>query len=385
MFAIPYFSLIAFFIFSFFANNSKKTELSVSLKYFCWLYLIVFIGFRGFVSTDWVSYYPVYQDLQVWREIDFKYLGSFGWEIGTPLSMFLLKKIGFDYFGYCFISSFIDLLVFFSFFKKYSENFYLSAILFVVFNGLTMEFNLLRNSKAIDLFLVSLKYLDKKKWKYFFINIFGYFFHFTALFFILFFFIYHSNFFKHKKLVLLLWFCGLVIFSLKIQFIGLILGTFADFLPGRLRWLAKHYTTLNENLSSYGFGLGFIERFLTFILVYKTQDNLIEKNKSNKIFISMTYVYLFSFLYLAEVFELVGRITTLMTFGYWIIFPAIYGLLSPKKKKYFVLILLAYSVLKVYAIFGNDLSLKYENILFEHQTFYQRKVNNFDYRLKELK
>lgn len=385
MLAIPYFSLTAFFVFSFFANNSKKTEFSVSLKYFCCLYLIIFICFRGFVSTDWVSYYPFYQQLQIWRNLDFKYLGSFGWEIGTPLTMFLLKKIGFDYFGFCFVSSFIDLIVFFKFFERYSKNFYLSLILFVIYNGLTMEFNLLRNSKAIDLFLISLRYIDNKKWKYFLLNFLGYYFHFTALFFILFFFIYHSKFYLHKRVLLFLWLLGLVIFVFRIQVIGLFLSSIAESLPGRLRWIAKRYTIFNENLSSYGFGLGFIERFATFFLVYKLQDKLISENQNNKVSLVMTYVYLFTFLYFAEIFELAGRITSLMVFGYWIIFPAIYNLISPKQKKYFVLILIFYSLLKNYAIFGNDLSLQYENILFKHQTFSERKINNFNYRLKDLK
>ena len=385
MLAIPYFSLTVFYIFSFFANKSKKTEFSVSLKYFSCLYLVIFIGLRGFVSTDWVSYYPVYQEMQIWRNIDFNYLGSFGWEIGTPFTMFLLKKVGFDYFGFCFVSSFIDLIVFFRFFERYSKNFYLSLILFVIYNGLTMEFNLLRNSKAIDLFLLSLQYIDNKKWKYFLLNFCGYFFHFTALFFVLFFFIYHSKFYLHKRALVFGWILGLVIFSLKIQFIGVFLSSIADFLPGRLRWIAKRYTTFNEYLSSYGLGLGFIERFATFSLVCNLQEKLILENQRNKIFIAMTYVYLFTFLYFAEIFELAGRITSLMIFGYWIIFPAIYDLLSPKRKKYFVFILFFYAVLKIYAVFGNDLSLQYENILFEHQTFSERKINNFNYKLKDLK
>ena len=384
MFAIPYFSLVAFFIFSFFVNNSKKFTFSASLKYFCCLYLIVFVCFRGFVSTDWISYYPAYQKMQIQRDLDFSYLKSFGWEIGTPLSMFILKKLGFDYFAFCFVSSFIDLLVFFSFFKRYSKNFYLSLILFVLYNGLTMEFNLLRNSKAIDLFLISLKYIDCKKWKYFALNLVGCFFHFTALFFMAFFFIYHIKLYNHKRILLVLWFFGLTVFFLKIQFIAIVLNSIADFLPGRLSWLAMHYTTLNKHLSSYGMGLGFIERFMTFILVYKMQEKLFAQEPANKIFLTMIYIYLLTFLYFAEIFELVGRITSLMSFGYWIIFPAVYTLLSARHKKYFICIFIFYSILKIYAVFGNDLSLQYENILFEYQSFSQRKMNNFDYKLKTL-
>ena len=381
MLAIPYLNLFFFCALSFFANNdTHKREFSCSLRYFCALYLIIFIGFRGFVSTDWVNYYPFYVNLQIWKDIDFDYLGSFGWEIGTPLLMFILKKIGFDYFGFCFISAFIDLIIIFRFINKYSKNFYLSLIVFILYNGLTNEFNLLRNSKAIDLFLLSIDYIDNKKWKYILLNLLGYLFHVTALFFLLFFVIYQLNILQHKKAILLLWFAGLVIFSLKIQYINIILNIIADFLPSRLGWLVKRYTIFNKLLVNYGFGLGFIERFFSFLLIYLFQDKLIAQNKKNSIFIVMIYLYFLIFLYFAEIFELASRLTTLMVFSYWILLSNLYAIFTPSKKRLFVSIFGIYSLLKIFAIFGNDLSLQYENILFGAQTYNERRVNNLNYR-----
>lgn len=380
MLVIPYFMLFMFFYFSFLINeDKKKTEFAISLKYFSILYLIIFIGFRGFVSTDWYSYYPFYENLDVWREIDLKYLGSFGWEIGIPFFMFITKKIGLDYFGFCFISSMIDIIVISYFLSKYSKNFYLSLIFFILYGGLTMEFNLLRNCKAIDLFLLSLEFLNKKQWKYFLLNICGYIFHTSAIFFILFFFIYHIDIIRHRKLILWLWIIGLIIYVLKIQYINVFLNSIADFLPGRMRWLIKRYTIFNDKLQSYGFGLGFIERMFSFIFFYKYQDCLIKEDKNNKIFYTMAYFYFFIFLYFAEIFEIVSRLAVFTGFGYWIIFPALFD--KVKSKKIFFIILTLYSLLKIYAVFGNDLSLQYENVLFGAQSYNERLINNLKFRL----
>ena len=52
-----------------------------------------------------------------------------------------------------------------------------------------------------------------------------------------------------------------------------------------------------------------------------------------------------------------------------------------KSKKIFFIILTLYSLLKIYAVFGNDLSLQYENVLFGTQSYNERLINNLKFRL----
>lgn len=383
MIAVPYFLLFSFCYLSFLCNTGRrrKNALSFSLKYFCIIYFIIFIGLRGFVSTDWYNYYPFYNNLQEWRSIDLNYLGSFGWEIGTPLMMFLIKKLGVDYFGFCFISAFIDIFVITRFLSKYSKNFYLSLLIFILFGGLSIEFNLIRNTKSIDLFLISIDYIDKKRWKFFILNLVGWFFHFSSIFYVLFFFIYQCNFLKYKKIIFFLWIVGILIYVLKIQYVNLFLNSIADYLPGRIGWIIKRYTVFNDNLQSYGLGFGFIERCISFIFVYKMQDKLILENRFNRCFLCLIYLYLFIFIYFAEIFELVSRLTTLASIAYWILYPALYDILGKREKKYFLIIFTLYSIIKIYAVFGTDLSFEYENILLGAQSYTERVQNNLKYRL----
>lgn len=377
MFWYPY--LILFIIiFSFsFISYGKKTEFSISLNFFSFLILFVFLGFRGFVSTDWFNYYPAYERAQEWRLWDYPYLKSFNWEYGSVFFLVLMKKIGCDYFGYCLVSATIDLIVLNKFFSEYSENKCFSWVLFILFSGITIEFNLLRNSKAIDCFLISLKYINKNKIKYLLLNILGIFFHMTAIVFVLFYFVYKTRFYRNKRLVLFLWLFGMFIYIVKIPFIETFVLTIADFLPGRLAYLAKRYTVLNTLLTSYGFGFGFIERTVTFLIVFNLQDKILKK-ESNGIFVALIYVYFFCFLYLAEIFQLAVRITNITIMGYWILIPYIVKDLPQKKKLYFFVIFFFYAIIKLYAIYANDVTMEYENWLFgKVKDYNERYSENF--------
>lgn len=378
MYLYPYLSIfLIIFSFTFIQAYGHKSEFTISLDIFTILILAIFFCFRGFCSTDWYNYYPVYDRVQEWRLFDYEYLKSFKWELGSMFFLVLMKRIGLDFFGYCLVSAVIDLVIINSFFKRYSDNRCLSWIMFILFSGIMIEFNLLRNSKAMDCFLISLKYIDKSKIKYFLINILGCFFHITAIFYILFYFVYKSNFFRKKKLVLILWIFGMVIYVTKFPFIASFVLAISDSLPGRLGYLAKRYTYFNTILASYGFGFGFIERFITFFIIYINQDKLLD-NEKTKVFVPLIYLYFFFFLYLAEIFELAARMTTLSIVAYWILIPSLVEMLSKKRKLYFYVIFAFYAFIKLFAIYAHDETFEYENWLFvTPKTYNQRYIENF--------
>lgn len=377
MFSIPYFVIFFSLFTNFFLQYEDKYLRKIGIL-FSFVILFVFIGFRGFVSTDWMNYYPYFDSLNIDQELSYDYLHKSGWEIATPALMFFFKKLHINYFGFCLISAFIDLIVITKIFKKYSNDIYLSYLFFFIFAGWEIEFNLLRCSKAILLFLLSIEYIDSCWWKYILLNVVGFFFHVTALFYVIFFLLYKTKILENKKIVLIIWLLGLLLYLLKKSFSEIILLSIVDYLPDRIRWLVRKYTELNMKKTSYGFGFGFIERFFSF-LVFICFQNRLCKDKRLIVFYDLGYIYFLSYFYLCDIDVFVRRLSVMTAMSYWIIFPNIYKVLRGKKKKYiFIVIFIMYSLLKIYAIFGNDKSLKYETWLVTEPDYNYRYSNYID-------
>ena len=377
MFAIPYF-VVFFTLFLNFSLQFDNKYLKKITIFFSFFVLFIFIGFRGFVSTDWMNYYPYFEKLDPGHPLSYDYLHKSNWEIATPALMYLFKKIHIDYFGFCLISAFFDLFLLNKIFIRYSNNVVLSYLFFFLFAGWEIEFNLLRCSKAILLFLVSISYIDKCWWKYILINIIGYFFHVTAIFYILFFFFYKSHVLENKKIIIVIWLIGLGLYVLRKSFSEMLLLSIADYLPVRMRWLVRKYTEYNMNKVSYGFGFGFLERFFSFWLLIFFQKKLC-KDKHLIVFFDIGYIYYLAFFYMCDIDIFVKRLSVMTAISYWIIFPNIFASLKKKIYKYiFIGIFMSYSILKIYAVFGNDKSLKYETWLFETPDYNTRYSNNID-------
>ena len=67
---------------------------------------------------------------------------------------------------------------------------------------------------------------------------------------------------------------------------------------------------------------------------------------------------------------ILNRVGLLFSFGYWVIYPQIYYLLSNKKKIYFLIIFLFYGILKCSAC--DNVLFWYENALLPHKSYEQR-------------
>ena len=169
-----------------------KINSSSSYKYTIWLQqffiivlMVVFFGFRGFIYTDWLNYYQVYDASPslINGAYPIKLFFEKPWEKGFLFYMIVCKTISSNYFFFQFVSCTIDFIILFNFFKRIIPEYIIFGfILFVLFSGITIEFNLLRNSKAIMLFLISLKYIEEKNFvKYLILNSIGCLFHTTAL------------------------------------------------------------------------------------------------------------------------------------------------------------------------------------------------------------
>lgn len=191
-YSIPYIVFIMFLLFFSIDGNVlvKKNDFYKSLNclvcFFFLLLSIVFIGCRGFVEADWYYYLPYFErtpslfDGQ--EKIDY-FFETNAWEIGYALFNILCKTFFKDYLVYQFVCFIIDFIILHFFFKEYCGKYYfLGWTLFWIFQGFVFEIIIIRNTKSIMLFLISVKYAQNKKiLKYMLLNIFGILFHSSAI------------------------------------------------------------------------------------------------------------------------------------------------------------------------------------------------------------
>jgi hypothetical protein len=240
-----------------------------------------------------------------------------------------------------------------------------------------LEIDLFRNSKAIMLFLISVKYIKEKKlFCYLSLNLLGCLFHISSLIYLPLYFV--LNRFYQKKLFLVLFIIGNIIFLFSIKWVRLIFPLVANIFLGssieRLSRLILFYISFSDISDSYGISVGYIERTLSFILIMSCYNKLINQSKSNIIFINAFFSLLFIYLYCSELVIILQRGTLLFAFSYWIIYPQIYQIISKQKKIIFLFCLLLYSCLKMISLGYDNITVKYDNILFGYETYIQRKI-----------
>jgi len=347
---------------------------SILIRYiFVFLILIIFIGFRGLLYTDWQNYYQTYKYAPTLFDGD-KMLFFFSErkeEKGFLIFTIICKTISSNYFFFQFISFIIDLFILYYFFKRIIPKYIvLGFLFFILFSGLGIEFNLLRNSKSIMLFIISLKYLEKKNFiKYLICNIIGLMFHAISLLFIPLYFIIDKKF--SRIIILTLFFIGNLLFLLHIEWCKPILTYISNIISGRIEILIKQYLSSTFYSKAYGISIGYLERLLSFFIIYYFSKKLCNLNKNNIIYINIFYLYIFIFLYFSEMTIILERIAILFIFPYWIIYPQIYALLRKSYKQIYLFILLLFGLLKI-GVGNRNILTFYDNILFQYKSYQER-------------
>lgn len=376
-FAFPY--CLAFCIILSFEFIPKETGVVIKKytpSFFVLSFLLLFIGFRGFIVTDWVSYYPYFEE-EVPTFFDNERIGKFlngwPWEKAFLVYSVMMKTICKNYFFFQFFSFLFDLVVIHITFSRYIQRKYfpLAYAIFFIFQGFVIEVNLLRNSKAIMLFLLSIPYLQKRNFlKYVLLNILAGMFHVSGFLYIPLYFFIGRVF--NRKLILMLFFVGNIFFFSKIKIISFVISFIAPFMAGsRFGTMISAYGLISNKFASYSIGVGFLERTFTFFLLLHFQNKLIKMDNKFIPFINLLYMFLFGYLYLAEVGILIERITLLFVVGYWIVFPAIYSLLKKNKKKLFIFFVVIYGMLKM-IVQCDEPNYSYTNLLYEIPDYSER-------------
>lgn len=401
-YAIPYIAFFLFYVVLLFwefrqINNGKEPQ------YIRWAAIIAFLfffGLRGYVYTDWAVYAPLFEKLPTIGEgglskvlsTDFSEefltdvsVGNAGLELGFVYFTVFFKSLINNYFAFVFTNTLIDILLLNIFLKRYSKYYALSIILFIVFGGCGIEMNLLRNIKALLLFLVSLKYLQERRIvPYFLLNIIGFFFHSSALIFFPLYFILNKQW--PQWLIWGIFIVGNIIFLLHIKFLEPITLGIADIMGGRMGVKARLYFASDFYSQAYGLGLGYIERVITFLLLILSQKKLKEQNAFNLIFINSFLLYFFIYFFFSEIMVAVDRLSLLFAFAYWILYPELLFSIKKSVNKWaLVSILLAYSTLKIFHA-NSAITSRYDNLLFGIESIEDRSsimYNNNDALFKQ--
>lgn len=390
VYSIPYLSFLAFLIALMFLEF-RQIKFDKGTNYIRWatiLGLVIFLGLRGFVYTDWMMYYPLFDKLPtIWDggltsvlSSDFSEdfitdvsMGKAGLELGFIYFAVIFKSIIPNYFAFVFFNSLIDIFLLDIFFRRYSKYYVLSFILFVVFGGLGLEFNLLRNFKALLLFMISLKYIQERRIiPFLLLNLTGYLFHSSALIFLPLYFILHKEW--PQWVIWAIFIVGNILFILHIKYLQTISLAVADMIGGRMAVKAKLYFVSDFYSQAYGLGLGYIERVISFLAFVLLQKKLKAQSSYNILFINTYLLYFIIYFFFAELMVAVERLSLLFVFAYWILYPEVLAIIKEISYKFIlILVLMGYSILKVAQVNSNIFS-RYDNLLFGIQKYEDRRT-----------
>lgn len=331
--------------------------------------LLIFIGLRGHIYSDFISYYKFFEELPNIFRLDSAFFSEWYFEPGYVIFSSIIKTVAPNYYAWVFINTLIDLLVFRYIFKRYTSSQILPFVFFLAFNGLFVEFNLYRNVKAIELFLLSIPFLEKKKMlPYMALNLLGMTFHSSSILYLPLYFLLDKNIprYIHWGGIII----SNIIFLGQLHVISDILNSLDIFQS--LEAFDKLVSHADNSNNSYGISFGHIERTASVIIFTLLYDKLCNQNRSNRIFYNCFWFYYITFLCFYEVTVLTERIPILFVFGYWILYSNTVVLKYKYRQVIYALAMLLV-IVKVY-MSNNIPPAKYENILFGIESYETRRA-----------
>lgn len=370
-YAIPY--LIVFFILSYLYK--KEQEGNKSVEKIAFIVLLIFLGLRGFVASDYISYYPFFEELPDIFNLEFTSFYNDGFEFGFVVYSSIIKTLFPNYFCWTFVNSLIDLFVIYWLFRKFSASTLLSFIIFFVFNGLIIEFNLFRNSKAMMLFLLSLPYLmNRRFFPYLLLNVGGCLFHLSSFIFIPLYFILTVNF--PRIFILILFFIINIFIFAHISISNYVINLIAPLL--NIEAMADKVLEYMSRGDEFGLTLGYFERTFSFIFFIIMRERMIAKNQYNIVFYNCFLLYYMIFNVFLDIKIFAERIPILFMFSYWILYPnALSAIQNKKYKKIIIGCILLFCLLKV--LKNNHILMLYDNLLWGIRPFEEREDLFYQY------
>lgn len=361
--SIPYILFFAVLLaLGFFENKFAKCKSRVLILSF--LLFILFLGLREKIGWDWRAYNGLFNLLS----------DSFAYDAVSSFALQQKKEIGFLYYSiviksiydnfnfYIFASTLIDAIILFTFLRKYCVNIAWGVAAFIVMSLVT-EVDLMRNIKAILLFLIALKYIvDRKLLKYSLVILLATSFHSSSIIFFPLYFILYREY--SKKIILLLFIIGNIIFFFRLSIGGIIIESISLALGSKYALLYEAYSTNDFYMEARGLSIGFVERTCSFVLIYLFSDKILLQNKRNLIFVNSFYLYIFPHLFFYDFLIVLERAGIIFAYSYWILYPLLEKIIVRENNRIiFCFVVVIYSMLKIILVTGNEY-YKYSNMLF---------------------
>jgi hypothetical protein len=377
-YSIPYVILVLWFGLLFIAEylvKRQETGLSQNLNVIRWASLgslLLFFGLRGFIGWDWTIYYPAFKEIPSLFSFKQGLYTATRFDYGFVTYMAMVKSVWNNYNFFIFVNTLLDLIILTAFLRQFSRySFSLSCLVFVIMGGFYFETDILRSAKAILLFILSIKYIYERKLVPFLLITFtAILFHISAVLYLPLYFILHRKI--SKRTILIIFICGLAVFLLQVEYVRPFLLWFASLLGEKFTLLLEKYLQIAAYSSAYGITIGLLERIITASLIIIYFDKLIRKDSFNRVFINTYLIYFIIFFYFAEIKIIPFRVGGMLSFAYWILYPALLTIIEKRNNRIiFIVCFFAYSLIKI-AGMTDTVLYRYTNFLFGADDFSSR-------------
>lgn len=333
--------------------------------------LILFFGLRGFIQSDFQNYYPWFEELPTLWNSGWSETFADNYEPGFVLYSILCKSILPNYFFWIFVSSLIDILLLRKIFSKYSVNICLSFAVYFAIGAIIMEFNLMRNIKAILILVLATQYIKERRiGRYLFCVFLAMSFHVMAIIFIPLYFVLDK---KWPKLVLWgIFITCMAVLLLRIKFLSPLLVAAAGLLGGEYAVMIEMYFDSGMLESSYGISFGLIERVLTFFLIVYFYGKWEDKTGNRYIFPNMVIAYFMCFSLLSEMSVLLERFAYFFALSYCIFYSNLLKTIQICSNKILLVVYMFLVFTLKMAQQTQTVVCRYDNILFGIESFEER-------------
>lgn len=266
-YSVPYLLLLSLFILltvvEYNYDNNRKIRQCVRIC--CCALFVLFFGFRGFVGWDWVNYYPAYQEIV--PLFSRGYLNNYDigtFEGGFVTFMSIVKLISSNYHFFILVCVVIDVSILHVFFKRYSSNYTFSFLIFIALY-LGAELDILRNMKSIGLFLLSVKYIQQRRFlPYLLLMTLAFMFHSSTLFLFPLYFVPRT---LPRQCFIVVFVVGNLLYLSQIAYMAPLISEGGRLLGGKYAALTGAYLNSDLYAQARGISIGYLERTLTFVLV----------------------------------------------------------------------------------------------------------------------
>lgn len=375
-YSVPYLLFALFLLLLAFYEYQGKAKRK-TVRSLCIVSFILFAGLRGFIFYDWMGYYPMFESVDTllnFSSESFSMVLMDGKEVdlvepGFVLYMSVIKTIWNNWFFFILISTAIDVWAFDKLFQRYSLNYAFAFFVFFTLH-LGMEFNLLRNVKALVIFFLALDAIYKRRLGWFTLwTLLGLSFHRTFLILVPFYFWGLKDF--GKKIWWIVFAIVNVIYLLQIPLVSSLLNPVAQLLGGGFAAKIAVYQESDIYSAARGFTLGYFVRFVTFLLVVVNYNRILSYRKDFILILNVFLLYIVVNIGMTDMSVFANRIEMLLGFSLWLLYPLLFYCLRGWKRQLYTLFVLSYCIMRMVGSTSNAMC-DYENVLFGASSFEER-------------